>query len=182
MTSLRRTWCVAALFVMIVGLAAAPARVNAQTILERVVNYNIHTGEFDTLIAAVLAADPMILDALSGPGPLTVFLPTDAAFFQIGLTPENVGQIGRETLTEILLYHATTGARPLHDLFAQRNVMMLNGGMTYFSIRRPWPHHLWVYINDSRILNHAVLTSNGAIYIIDQVLLPMQPIQPARIR
>lgn len=175
MTSIRRSACVAALSVMAVSLAAAPARVDAQTILDRVVNYNIHTGEFETLIAAVLEADPAVLDALAASDPLTVFLPTNAAFAQIGITPENVGQIGEEALTDILLYHVTPRARPLHDLYQERNVMMLNGDRTSFSIRRYRPHHIGVFINDARILNHAVLTSNGAIFIIDQVLLPMQP-------
>lgn len=177
MTSIRRSWCVAALFVMLVGLAAAPARVEAQTILDRVVNFNIHTGEFETLIAAVLAADPGLLDALAGSDPLTVFLPTNAAFAQIGLTPDNVGQLGPEVLTDIILYHVTPGARSLHNLFAQRNVMMLNGARTTFSVRQFRPHHIGVFINDARILNHAVLAGNGAIFVIDQVLLPPMPVR-----
>ncbi|MEW4571405.1 fasciclin domain-containing protein [Tautonia sp. JC769] len=172
MTPIRRSWCVAALFVMVVGLAAAPERADAQTILDRVINYNANTGEFETLIAAVLAADPAILDALGGPDPLTVFLPTDAAFARIGVTPQNVGQLGEDALTEILLYHVTPRARPLVDLYSERNVMMLNGARTSFSIQSFHRNQISVFINDARILNHAVLTRNGAIFVIDRVLLP----------
>jgi uncharacterized surface protein with fasciclin (FAS1) repeats len=55
--------------------------------------------------------------------------------------------------------------------------MMLNGARTAFSIQRYNRHHIGVFINDARILNHAVLASNGAIFIIDRVLFPEQPVQ-----
>jgi hypothetical protein len=48
-------------------------------------------GQFDTLIAAVLAADPAVLKTLSGNGQFTVFAPTDDAFAALGLNPTNIG-------------------------------------------------------------------------------------------
>lgn len=156
------------------GVAAAPTRVEAQnTIADRVINYNRHTGEFDTLIAAVLEADPLVLDALAGPGPLTVFLPTDFAFAQLGLDPGNVAQLGPDLLTEILLYHVTLGRNSLQALLRARTVNTALGEPVVFSRD---PRNIYrVFVNDARILNHAIPASNGYIFIIDQVLLPEVP-------
>jgi len=66
-------------------------------------------GHFNTLVAAVKAAD--LVDALKGPGPLTVFAPTDEAFANLPpgtlenlLKPENKNQ-----LRKILTYHVVAG-------------------------------------------------------------------------
>ena len=110
------------------GLTAASAQAQYQdTILNRVLRYNSYTGEFDTLIAAVLCADPALIDVLDGGADLTVFLPTDYAFSRIGLNPQNVCEIDEETLTDILLYHATPGYRSLQSLTQARFVPMANG-------------------------------------------------------
>ncbi|MHC4258698.1 MAG: fasciclin domain-containing protein [Planctomycetota bacterium] len=61
-------------------------------------------GVFDTLIAAVLAADPIVLETLDGRGQFTVFAPTDDAFADIGQDPNTIGDLDQETLTDILLH------------------------------------------------------------------------------
>jgi len=82
------------------------------TLLQTALAVSEETNDFNTLIAAVLAADPSVVMLLSDNGQHTVFAPTDAAFAELGLTPDNVGDtdvIDTETLTAILAYHVVKG-------------------------------------------------------------------------
>lgn len=161
------------------GLTAASAQAQHQdTILNRVLRHNSYTGEFDTLIAAVLCADPALIDVLDGGADLTVFLPTDYAFSQIGLDPQNVCEIDEETLTDILLYHATPGYRTLQSLTKARFVPMANGldtvaSTSYYRYKNRW--YPQFFINEAQILNHAVPVYRGRIFVINGVLLPFTP-------
>jgi len=67
-------------------------------------------GQFDTLIAAVLAADPAVVQRLTAKRQSTVFAPTDGAFEALGLTPANIGTLDEGALTQILLYHVVNVA------------------------------------------------------------------------
>jgi uncharacterized surface protein with fasciclin (FAS1) repeats len=62
-----------------------------KNIVDVVSEINADTGEFSTLLAAISAADPAVLNTLSGDGQFTVFAPTDAAFRVIGMAKDNVG-------------------------------------------------------------------------------------------
>ncbi len=146
------------------------------TILNRVLRYNAQTGEFDTLIAAVLCADPALIDVLDGGAVLTIFLPTDSAFSQLGLDPETVCELDQETLTDILLYHATPGLRTLQSLTNEQFVEMANGLDTQFFVQYYQYKKKWyprIFINDAQILNHAIPVYQGYIFVINQVLLRM---------
>ena len=94
-------------------VGGAPMFAN-KTIVENAVNSKDHT----TLVAAVKAAG--LVDTLSGPGPFTVFAPTNAAFAKLPpgtvetlVKPENKG-----TLTKILTYHVVPGRYTAADLMA----------------------------------------------------------------
>lgn len=73
-----------------------------------------YEGVFDTLIAALLAADESVLNTLSGPGQFTVFAPTDDAFekllAELGLTAADL-LADKELVTDVLLYHVARGRR-----------------------------------------------------------------------
>jgi len=62
-----------------------------KNIVDVVSEINADTGEFSTLLAAISAADPAVLNTLSGDGQFTVFAPTDAAFRVIEMDKDNVG-------------------------------------------------------------------------------------------
>jgi uncharacterized surface protein with fasciclin (FAS1) repeats len=175
----RRALLVLTLAGVFTTLPAATSHAQSQdTILNRVLRYNAQTGEFDTLIAAVLCADPALIDVLDGGAALTVFLPTDAAFAQLGLDPQTVCELDQETLTDILLYHVTPGLRSLHSLTNERLVEMANGLDTEFFVQYYQHKKRWyprVFINDAQILNHAVPVYRGYIFVINQVLLPFTP-------
>jgi uncharacterized surface protein with fasciclin (FAS1) repeats len=112
------------LFVLL--LLAFPTFAQDQTIADIVVaSAEAEDAEFTTLLAAVSAADPSILEALADPdAELTVFAPTDAAFAALveALGEETFNEIlteeGTPRLNEILLYHVLPGVVPSADVVA----------------------------------------------------------------
>ena len=125
---------------------------------------------FSTLVAAVTAAG--LVDALSGPGPFTVFAPTNAAFNALPagtvdnlLLPENV-----ETLRSILTYHVVPGQVTSDQLIGQRlDVATVQGG----TVRIDATSKLGtVRVNNATVTQADIIASNGVIHVIDTVLLP----------
>jgi uncharacterized surface protein with fasciclin (FAS1) repeats len=82
--------------------------------MKNIVETAIDDGHFTTLVKAVQAAD--LVDTLSGPGPFTVFAPTDGAFAKLPAgTLESVLQ-NKEQLTSILTYHVVSGKYMASDV------------------------------------------------------------------
>lgn len=130
-----------------------------------------YAGTFDTLIAAVLAADPMIVAALTGDDPLTVFAPTDEAFAALDLNPDNINSLGQPLLTDILLYHVSAGKQLAADVLGQTTLPMLkggsllqNGGVLTDNLGR-----------SASIIVTDVEAANGVIHVINAVVLPVAP-------
>jgi len=127
-----------------------------------------YAGQFDTLIAAVLAANPAVVKTLSGNGQFTVFAPTDDAFGALGLDENNIATVPKDTLTEILLYHVARGRRYAEDVLDSSRIRMMDGGFVFQSggvltdnVGR-----------ESSIIVTDVEAANGVIHAIDGVLLP----------
>lgn len=129
-------------------------------------------GQFDTLIAAVLAADPVVLETLSGNGKFTVFAPTDDAFAALGLNPANIGSLGQETLTQVLLYHVARGERLAADVTTSKQIRSLQGMFFYPNNSATITDALG---RQSNIIVTDVLASNGVIHAVDAVILPFAP-------
>ena len=119
-----------------------------------------------TLVAAVKAAG--LVDALEGPGPFTVFAPTNAAFAKLPpgtvddlLKPEN-----KEKLKAILLYHVHKG-----DSIKAKDCKTMSldtlGGTVAVKVDGDS-----VMINDAKVIKADVPASNGTIHWIDTVLMP----------
>ena len=130
-------------------------------------------GAFDTLIAAVLAADPLVLDTLTGNGQFTVFAPTDDAFAALGLDANNVGTLPQAALTDILLYHVAHGRRYAADVLDSSRIRVLKGGFL-FQDGGVLTDNL---DRDANIILVAtdVEAANGVIHGIDAVVLPFAP-------
>ena len=156
---------------MVGGAAMYPTK----TIVENAVNSADHT----TLVAAVKAAG--LVDTLSGPGPFTVFAPTNEAFAKLPagtvdtlLKPEN-----KAMLTGILTYHVVPGRLTATDIAAQAKA---NGGKAVLTTVQGAKLAVWEkdgswYVSDAKggtakIGPADVLQSNGVIHVIDTVLLP----------
>ena len=137
------------------------------TIVDVAVTVNNITGNFDTLIAALLAADPAVLETLSGNGQHTVFAPTDEAFAAMGLDETNVDTLPQGTLTNILLYHAANGRRDSNDVTSSKQIRMLNRQFTQITVDASG-----AFIDDAKIVLVDVLAANGIIHVIDEVLMP----------
>jgi uncharacterized surface protein with fasciclin (FAS1) repeats len=121
---------------------------------------------FKTLVAAVKAAD--LVETLSGPGPFTVFAPSEAAFKKLPkgtlnklLLPEN-----KEKLKKILTYHVVSGAVESKTLKSGK-VETVEGGSLNVVVRKSG-----VTVNKARVIKADVKASNGVIHVIDTVLLP----------
>jgi uncharacterized surface protein with fasciclin (FAS1) repeats len=121
---------------------------------------------FTILVKALKAAD--LVDTLSGPGPYTVFAPTDAAFKKLGsaklkslLKPENQAQ-----LKKILTYHVVAGEVTSKTLKAG-TVTTVEGSDITVKIKGKT-----VTINNAKVLKADVRTSNGIVHAIDTVILP----------
>jgi uncharacterized surface protein with fasciclin (FAS1) repeats len=152
---------------LLVGIVAAPvaARRSGSTIVETAIAVNAETHDFDTLIAAVLAAK---LDGvLSGNRQFTVFAPTDAAFAELGLNPGNIGTVDDATLKTILLHHVTTGRKDASAVVDADSLRMLDGTRADVDVTGAG-----VFVDGAKVVMPNVGASNGIIHVVDAVLLP----------
>jgi uncharacterized surface protein with fasciclin (FAS1) repeats len=156
---------------MVGGAAMYPTK----NIIENAVNSKDHT----TLVAAVKAAG--LVDTLEGPGPFTVFAPTNEAFDKLPpgtvatlLKPEN-----KSTLVKILTYHVVSGRYTAADL-----MKMVKDGAGTATLTTVQGEPLTVTQSGHGLLIHDakgdiarvaigdVIQSNGVIHVVDTVLIP----------
>jgi uncharacterized surface protein with fasciclin (FAS1) repeats len=177
------------------ALAAGTAPLAAETMSEKTVNVGgapmypskniiqnaVNSKDHTTLVAAVKAAG--LVDTLSGPGPFTVFAPTNDAFAKLPagtvdnlLKPEN-----KATLTKVLTYHVVPGRMNAVSLMkavkegeGQAKLKTVSGD--WLIVKQAGPGKLSV--TDAKgdvamVTIGDVMQSNGVIHVIDTVLLPM---------
>jgi transforming growth factor-beta-induced protein len=134
--------------------------------LKSIVDTAVADGRFTTLVAAVKAAK---LDgALSGPGPYTVFAPTDDAFKN--LPPGTVETLLKDPegqLKQILLYHVVDGKVMAADVVKLTSAKTLQGSNVNITVTNGV-----VKVNDATVKITDIQTSNGVIHVIDKVLIP----------
>ena len=157
--------------VMVGGAPMYPSR----NIIENAVNSKDHT----TLVAAVKAAG--LVDTLSGPGPFTVFAPTNAAFDALpaGTVDSLLQPQGKAALAKVLTYHVVPGRMTAHDLMA---AVQRGGGKAMLATVEGEPltvmqsgKTLWIVDargNKARVTTGDVMQSNGVIHVVDKVLMP----------
>ena len=158
--------------VMVGGQAMLPAK----DIVDNAVNSADHT----TLVAAVKAAG--LVDTLKGPGPFTVFAPTNEAFAALpaGTVESLVKPENKAMLTSILTYHVVPGRYDFKRIDAaiktgggKTQLKTANGEMLTFS--ENGPHNIVVADqagNTADISTYDVYQSNGVIMVVDKVLMP----------
>ena len=147
----------------------------SKDIIDNAVNSKDHT----TLVAAVKAAG--LVDTLMGPGPFTVFAPTNAAFAALPagtvdtlLKPEN-----KATLTKVLTYHVVAGkwdaaaiSKMIADGKGMATIKTVSGGTLTAKASG-----MGVTVTDekggvAKVTIADVYQSNGVIHVVDKVLLP----------
>ncbi|MBZ0154462.1 MAG: fasciclin domain-containing protein [Planctomycetes bacterium] len=150
-----------------VSTAQEPGATHPAPTGQDVVATAVAAGKFQTLVAAVKAAD--LVGTLQGKGPFTVFAPTDEAFARLGkdtlgelLKPENKAQ-----LSNILTNHVVAGELAATAVVARRHLTTVGGGSLAVSADQDG-----VRIDGAKVVGTDVRASNGTIHVIDSVLLP----------
>ena len=132
-----------------------------------IIDTAVSAGQFNTLAAAIKAAD--LVDTLRGEGPFTVFAPTDDAFAKLPdgtlqdlLRPEN-----KAKLQSILTYHVVSGKVMAKDVTMMSSAKTVNGDSFRISNRGGT-----VMVDNAKVVKADVMASNGVIHVIDTVLMP----------
>ena len=134
-----------------------------------VVDVIVNSTDHDTLEAAVVAAE--LADDLSGPGPFTVFAPTDAAFAVLPAgTIETLLVDPTGDLAQILLYHVVAGQALSTSLTDGQTITTLQGEDITVTIGMNG-----VMINNATVVVADIVADNGVVHVIDAVLLPPAP-------
>ena len=165
--------------------AVAPAAFAAETMADKTVNVGgapmypskniiqnaVNSKDHTTLVAAVKAAG--LVDTLQGPGPFTVFAPTNAAFGKLPagtvdnlLKPENKAALGRMTAVNLMKAVKEGEGEAKLKTVAGDWLMVKQAGPGKLTVTDAKGDVAMVTIAD-------VLQSNGVIHVIDTVLLPM---------
>lgn len=166
---------VTALGLTAAGVAAAQMAAQQPGATKNIVATAVAAGQFKTLATALQAAD--LVSALEGPGPFTVFAPTDSAFAKLPAGTLDGLLKDKAKLTAILTYHVVPGIVTAKDLASQAdaqryvNLKTLNGAMLRVHLAGPAVH---VGSDMANVTAADVKASNGVIHIIDAVVLPPQ--------
>ncbi len=144
---------------------AAPSIAQAQD--KDIVETAVAAGSFKTLATALTAAG--LIETLKGPGPFTVFAPTDEAFAKIPKAQLDALLADKAALKNVLLYHVVAGKVMAADVVklngkgaktvqgAEAKVMLM--GST-------------VMLNNAHVVKTDIIAKNGVIHVIDAVILP----------
>lgn len=122
-------------------------------------------GGFNTLTAAINQAG--LFDTLSGPGPFTVFAPTDLAFANFTEDELNAILADKALLTSVLTYHVVPGRVSANDVVNSTELTTVNGAPLKVEVKDGE-----VFINNARVIATDVTAANGVIHVIDTVLVP----------
>lgn len=132
-----------------------------------IVDTAVGAGSFNTLVAAVKAAD--LVETLKGAGPFTVFAPTDAAFAKLPagtiddlLKPEN-----KAKLQSILTYHVVSGKVMAADVLKLKKAKTVQGQELTIKVEGET-----VMVDNAKVTQTDIACSNGVIHVIDTVVLP----------
>lgn len=135
-----------------------------QPIVGTIVAPAFFNRNFTTLIAAVKAASPAVLQTLLNGEAKTLFAPTNDAFTAAGITelPD------QETLDAVLTYHVIMGEIMSSDIAAGSSSAETMNGMVYIS-----KGENGVYLNgSSMVVTPDIEGSNGVVHVIDRTLMP----------
>lgn len=136
---------------------------------KNIVDTAVEAGKFKTLAAALGAAG--LVDAVKGPGPFTVFAPSDEAFAKLPkgtvetlLKPEN-----KEKLKAILTYHVVPGKVMAKDVLGVKGAKSLNGQRIDVKVDGGK-----VMVDGAQVVATDIACTNGVIHVIDSVILPSE--------
>jgi transforming growth factor-beta-induced protein len=138
---------------------AAPSRA------DDIVDTTTAAGQFTTLATALQAAG--LVDTLKGPGPFTVFAPTDAAFAKLPAGTLDALLADPDTLRAVLTYHVLPGRVTAADVAMLHTARTVQGEDVTFGISNGA-----VEVDNATVTQPDVIAANGVIHVIDTVILP----------
>ena len=162
-----RTLTLAALVAGAALVAFNPVMAGSYGKKQDIVDTAVAAGDFTTLAAALQAAG--LVDTLKGDGPFTVFAPTDAAFAKLPagtvdnlLKPEN-----KDQLIAVLTYHVVPGKVTAEQVVNLSTATTVQGSDIDIKVMDGTVH-----IDNATVAKADIMTSNGVIHVIDEVILP----------
>ncbi|MBL8849367.1 MAG: fasciclin domain-containing protein [Planctomycetaceae bacterium] len=152
---------------LLATLALTALAVPIQAAEKDIVSTAVEAGSFKTLAAALEAAG--LVSTLQGPGPFTVFAPTDDAFAMLpaGTVEELVKPENKAQLIAVLTYHVVPGKVAAADVVKLKAAKTVNGQRVEISTQDGN-----VRVDQAEVVTADIACSNGIIHVIDQVILP----------
>jgi len=139
-----------------------------------IVDVAVGAGSFTTLVKAVQAAG--LVEVLSGPGPFTVFAPTDEAFAKVPAETLSALLADKQALASVLTYHVVAGKVTASEATKLSWAETVNGQAVRVEARDGS-----VFVDGARVVTADVAASNGVIHAIDRVILPRKDLVDAAI-
>jgi len=129
-----------------------------------IVDTAVSAGQFKTLVTAVQAAG--LVDTLKGPGPFTVFAPTDEAFAKLPAGTLDALLRDKKKLATILTYHVVPGKVMASQVMPGQVKTVQGQSLTVSTMNGA------VMVNNAKVVKTDIVASNGVIHVIDTVVLP----------
>ena len=149
----------------LMALCLALGSVSAQAQTKDIVDTAISAGTFKTLATALKAAD--LVDTLKGPGPFTVFAPTDDAFAKLPAGTLDSLLKDPAKLKSILLYHVVAGKVMAKDVVTVKTAKSVQGSAIPITVSGGT-----VMADKANVVKTDIVAANGVIHVIDAVMLP----------
>lgn len=130
-----------------------------------IVDTAVSAGSFKTLVKAVQAAG--LVDTLKGPGPFTVFAPTDEAFAKLPAGTLESLLANPEQLKQVLTYHVVAGKVMASDVVKLKEAKTVQGSAAKIKVSGGN-----VMIDNAKVVKTDIVCDNGVIHVIDTVILP----------
>jgi uncharacterized surface protein with fasciclin (FAS1) repeats len=144
---------------VVAALSAAALAAQAKDIVDTAVS----AGTFKTLATALTAAG--LVDTLKGPGPFTVFAPTDAAFAKVPKADLDALLKDKAKLTAVLTYHVVPGKVMAKDVKAGKVKTVQGSEITVATMGG-------VTVDGAKVTATDIVADNGVIHVIDTVIMP----------
>jgi uncharacterized surface protein with fasciclin (FAS1) repeats len=158
---MRKFVALAAASLLAFGLSARSARA------QDIVDIAASNPDFSTLVTAIKAAG--LVDTLKGPGPFTVFAPTNAAFAKLPKGSVEKLLKNKAALTRILTYHVVPGKILAADVLKLKNGTRVKSVEGSEILVRNKPG---VMVDRAKVIKTDIIADNGVIHVIDSVIMP----------
>jgi len=161
-----KTFITSLSFVLLSSLSAHAATPAAKE--KDIVDTAVAAGTFKTLAKALTEAG--LIETLKGPGPFTVFAPTDAAFAKVPKADLDALLADKVKLKAVLLYHVVAGSVPAADVVKMADgskVKTVNGASFTLGVKGSK-----VTVDAANVTKTDIKASNGIIHVIDSVIMP----------